>query len=123
MIGDVLRSRTDETEATEVAIAVAALNRMLNSEPGLCPDRINPGEVGVTAFARPIRATRFPVRHSGSTLPCPFLPRRDRPRLDDGRQAFVMKSIELSLRQKLRCGTRSVLLMPRWYDCDPGRLP
>jgi hypothetical protein len=29
MIGDALRSRTDETEATEVAIAAAALNRML----------------------------------------------------------------------------------------------
>jgi Transposase DDE domain len=29
VIGDALRSRTDETEATEVAIAVAALNRML----------------------------------------------------------------------------------------------
>jgi hypothetical protein len=27
--GDTLRSRTDETEATEIAIAVAALNRML----------------------------------------------------------------------------------------------
>jgi hypothetical protein len=29
MIGDALRSRTDQTEATEVAVAVAALNRML----------------------------------------------------------------------------------------------
>jgi hypothetical protein len=29
MIGDVLRSRDDKTEATEVAIAAAALNRML----------------------------------------------------------------------------------------------
>jgi hypothetical protein len=29
VIGDALRSRTDETEATEGAIAVAALNRML----------------------------------------------------------------------------------------------
>ena len=29
LIGDVLRSRTDETEATEVALAAAALNRML----------------------------------------------------------------------------------------------
>jgi hypothetical protein len=29
VIGDVLRSRTDETEATEVALAAAALNRML----------------------------------------------------------------------------------------------
>jgi hypothetical protein len=29
VIGDALRSRTDETEATEVAIAAAALNRML----------------------------------------------------------------------------------------------
>jgi hypothetical protein len=28
-IGDALRSRTDQTEATEVAIAAAALNRML----------------------------------------------------------------------------------------------
>jgi DDE family transposase len=32
VIGDTLRSRTDETEATEVAIAAVALNRML--EPG-----------------------------------------------------------------------------------------
>jgi hypothetical protein len=29
LIGDVLRSRTDETEATEVALAAAAMNRML----------------------------------------------------------------------------------------------
>jgi hypothetical protein len=29
VIGDALRSRTDETEATEVAIAAAGLNRML----------------------------------------------------------------------------------------------
>jgi hypothetical protein len=29
LIGDALRSRTDETEATEVALAAAALNRML----------------------------------------------------------------------------------------------
>ena len=29
VIGDALRSRTDETEATEVAIAAAVLNRML----------------------------------------------------------------------------------------------
>jgi hypothetical protein len=29
VIGDALRSRTDETEATDVAIAAAALNRML----------------------------------------------------------------------------------------------
>ena len=29
VIGDALRSRTDETEATEVAIAAAALNRTL----------------------------------------------------------------------------------------------
>jgi hypothetical protein len=29
VIGDAPRSRTDETEATEVAIAAAALNRML----------------------------------------------------------------------------------------------
>ena len=29
VIGDVFRSRTDETEATEVALAAAALNRML----------------------------------------------------------------------------------------------
>ena len=29
VIGDALRSRTDETEATEVALAAAALNRML----------------------------------------------------------------------------------------------
>jgi hypothetical protein len=29
VIGDALRSRTNETEATEVAIAAAALNRML----------------------------------------------------------------------------------------------
>ena len=29
VIGDALRSRTDETEATEVAIAAATLNRML----------------------------------------------------------------------------------------------
>ena len=29
VIGDALRSRTDETETTEVAIAAAALNRML----------------------------------------------------------------------------------------------
>jgi len=29
VIGDTLRSRTDQTEATEVAIAAAALNRML----------------------------------------------------------------------------------------------
>ena len=29
VIGDALRSRTDQTEATEVAIAAAALNRML----------------------------------------------------------------------------------------------
>ena len=29
VIGDSLRSRTDQTEATEVAIAAAALNRML----------------------------------------------------------------------------------------------
>ena len=29
VIGDALRSRTDETEATEVAIAAAALNKML----------------------------------------------------------------------------------------------
>ena len=29
VIGDALRSRTDETEAAEVAIAAAALNRML----------------------------------------------------------------------------------------------
>ena len=29
VIGDALRSRTDQTEATEVAIAAGALNRML----------------------------------------------------------------------------------------------
>jgi hypothetical protein len=29
VIGDALRARTDETEATEIAIAAAALNRML----------------------------------------------------------------------------------------------
>ena len=29
VIGDALRSRTEQTEATEVAIAAAALNRML----------------------------------------------------------------------------------------------
>ena len=29
LFGDALRSRTDETEATEIAIAAAALNRML----------------------------------------------------------------------------------------------
>jgi hypothetical protein len=29
VIGDALRSRTDQTEATEVAIAASALNRML----------------------------------------------------------------------------------------------
>jgi hypothetical protein len=29
VVGDALRSRTDRTEATEVAIAAAALNRML----------------------------------------------------------------------------------------------
>jgi hypothetical protein len=29
IVGDALRSRTDQTEATEVAIAAAALNRML----------------------------------------------------------------------------------------------
>jgi hypothetical protein len=29
VIGDALRSRTDQTEAAEVAIATAALNRML----------------------------------------------------------------------------------------------
>jgi hypothetical protein len=29
VIGDALRSRTDQTEATEVALAAAALNRML----------------------------------------------------------------------------------------------
>jgi hypothetical protein len=29
VIGDALRSRTDETAATEIAIAAAALNRML----------------------------------------------------------------------------------------------
>jgi hypothetical protein len=29
VIGDALRSRTDQTEANEVAIAAAALNRML----------------------------------------------------------------------------------------------
>ena len=29
VIGDALRSRTDETEATEIAIASTALNRML----------------------------------------------------------------------------------------------
>jgi hypothetical protein len=29
VIGDTLRSRSDKTEATEVAIAAAALNRML----------------------------------------------------------------------------------------------
>jgi hypothetical protein len=29
MIGDALRSRTERTEATEVAIAAVALNRML----------------------------------------------------------------------------------------------
>ena len=33
VIGDTLRSRTDQTEATEVAIAAAALNRCLNSTP------------------------------------------------------------------------------------------
>jgi hypothetical protein len=32
VIGDALRSRTDGTEATEVAIAAAALNRMLGLE-------------------------------------------------------------------------------------------
>jgi hypothetical protein len=32
VIEDALRSRTDQTEATEVAIAVAALNRMLEFE-------------------------------------------------------------------------------------------
>jgi hypothetical protein len=31
VIGDSIRSRTDETEATEVAIAARALNRMLES--------------------------------------------------------------------------------------------
>jgi hypothetical protein len=30
--------------------------------PELCPDRINSGEVGVTAFACPIRATRSHMR-------------------------------------------------------------
>jgi len=29
VIGDALRSRTDKTEATEVAIAAAAVNRMV----------------------------------------------------------------------------------------------
>jgi hypothetical protein len=29
VIGDALRSRTDKTEATEVAIAAAAVNKML----------------------------------------------------------------------------------------------
>jgi hypothetical protein len=29
VIGDILRSRSDETEATEVAVCAVALNRML----------------------------------------------------------------------------------------------
>lgn len=33
VIGDALRSRTDETEATEVAIAAAALDQMLEQNP------------------------------------------------------------------------------------------
>jgi hypothetical protein len=42
VIGDAPRSRTDATEATEVAIAAAALNRMLEfGRPNYSPASIN----------------------------------------------------------------------------------
>jgi hypothetical protein len=39
VIGAALRSRTDETEATEIAIAAAALNRMLEVRPDRMKNR------------------------------------------------------------------------------------
>jgi hypothetical protein len=66
VIGDALRSRTEGRQSTEVAIAVASLNRML--ELGR-PEYVRlPRTVGAGAdFARlPIRATKWPVE-------CPLL--------------------------------------------------
>src|SRR5208283_3595882 len=41
VVGDALQSRTDARRATEVGIAVRALNRMLKlATPGVCPYRI-----------------------------------------------------------------------------------
>jgi len=59
VIGDGLRSRTDERRATEVNVAVHALNRMLGlGRPISCPHRLNATGAGVTAPAPLSCATR-----------------------------------------------------------------
>ena len=53
VIGDTLRSQTDRRQATEVAIAVGVLNRMLElGRPEVRPHRMTPGENRLTAPAR-----------------------------------------------------------------------
>jgi Transposase DDE domain len=62
VIGDALRSRTDQTEATEVAIAAAALNRMLAFGRPNCRRRCGwrrPARSGSPEWLSPIRP---PVR-------------------------------------------------------------
>ena len=57
VIGDGLRSRTDERRATEVAVAAHALNRIAGAgTPELCPHRLTPDGVGVAASTPLIRA-------------------------------------------------------------------
>jgi hypothetical protein len=59
VIGHALRSQTDKRQATEVAIAVDILNRMLElGTPQLRPHRIRLRGPAITASTRLIHATR-----------------------------------------------------------------
>jgi hypothetical protein len=64
VIGDALRSRSDQTEATEIAIAAAALNRMLEfGRPNYVRIAQTQTGLGVTTFVRPIPCnTVMPAR-------------------------------------------------------------
>src|ERR1700677_4385679 len=69
VIGDALRSRTDQTEATEVAIAAAALNRMLGlGRPNLCPYRLNNVSGWRYCVLAPSRSTSMQHSPGRSTL-------------------------------------------------------
>ena len=71
VIGDALRSRTDGRRATEVAIAVRALNRMLDSDAGVPPHRMSQPDraLGSNAPVPLIHAPRSLGAPSSTTSP------------------------------------------------------
>ncbi len=65
VIGAELRAHTDERRATEVAVAVHALNRMLDLERPSYVRRLIPGGAGVSASVSLIPAPRSHSRQAG----------------------------------------------------------